>query len=565
MEKERLDKYYEILEKIIDMTCCPPQEFDRDKFIELLREFAVFFRLSKGVSEFYLNTLKEEEGVGEIMCDYDNGKGGHPVVQIRVVPPSGVVMKGTLYMADDEEPLTDEEYRMVEMVHRHLLAFIARNRLQRTVSQFAFTDEDGYNNRRYMMRHIHHLINDGEQYGQVAACINIKNFGAVNHELGRKNGDIILRKYYEYYLNELGDKGVISRLGGDNFILFFPMEMKDKILESFGGIPIIYDEEKGSRITISSRAGVYFTTKDSELTKPGQIMDRIYPAVQIARNNSIDLVVYDQEMLKRREHLVKIRNQFAEGIAKKEIVAFYQPKVDVNTGEVVGAEALARWFKDGQMVMPAEFIPILEMNMDICTLDFYIFDRVCADIRKWIDEGRNVPRVSVNFSRKHLNDPDLLGHILEIINRHEIRRKYVEIELTETTSDVEFKELTRIVFGLHREGIRTSVDDFGNGFSSLNLIRSIPWDVVKIDRSLLPMDEDRDESITTRMYRHVVSMANDIGMECVTEGVETYKQVELLKENQCHIAQGFYFDKPMPVEEFEKLLSGEPYADKINK
>ena len=213
--------------------------------------------------------------------------------------------------------------------------------------------------------------------------------------------------------------------------------------------------------------------------------------------------------------------------------------------------------------MPMEFIPILELNMDICKLDFYMFETVCRDIRKWLDEGKTVPRISVNFSRKHLGNPDVLGKILEIINRYEIRRKYIEIELTETTTDVEFKDLNRLVTGLRREGIYTSVDDFGNGFSSLNLIRAIPWDVIKIDRSLLPEVTDRDEELTSRMYRHIVAMANDIGLECVTEGVETKKQIDLLKENNCRIAQGFFFDRPMAEEEFAPLLEGTPYSEKL--
>jgi EAL domain-containing protein (putative c-di-GMP-specific phosphodiesterase class I) len=330
------------------------------------------------------------------------------------------------------------------------------------------------------------------------------------------------------------------------------------------GTPIVYDEENNKKLMVSARAGVYVATPDMELTKPPQIMDRVYPAIQIAKQNGLNVVFYDQALLERREHATNVRKQFAEAIAKREIVAYYQPKVDVKTGKVVGAEALCRWFRNGKMVMPMEFIPILEMNMDICDLDFYMFETVCRDIRRWLDEGREVPRVSVNFSRKHLSDPDLLGHILEIINRYELRRKYLEVELTETTSDVEFNNLNRIVTGLHREGIFTSVDDFGNGYSSLNLIRAIPWDVVKIDRSLLPMDGMNEDDITSRMYKHVVSMANDIGLECVTEGVETLKQVQLLQDNKCPIAQGFYFSKPLPVEEFEKLLGGTPFADKLS-
>lgn len=561
MNEEKLEKYYRLMEKITDMTCS--FEFDRGKFISLLREFCELFRISKGVTEFYLTVKMEQMGRGEVLVDYDNGKEGIPVVQLRINPPSGVVIKGTLYMAKGDEPLSELEREKVEMVYRLVMAFIARNRLQRTVERFALTDEDGFANRRSLMRYLDSIIFSNEQYHNTAACINLKNFSTINQEVGRKNGDIILRAYYDYLKNEIGEKGHICRLGGDNFILFFRDELKDKILSDFNGIPIIYDYENDRRVIVSARAGVYSITEEEPFTNPPQIMDKIYPAIQIAKQNDLNVVFYDRKLAEMRENMTKIRKQFAQALAKKEIVAYYQPKVDVNTGKVVGAEALCRWFREGKMVMPMEFIPILEMSMDICKLDFYMLEAVCRNLKKWIGEGRKVPRISVNFSRKHLSDPDFLKHILEMINRYELESRYFEVELTETTTDVEFKKLNQIVMELHKEGIHTSVDDFGNGYSSLNLIRSIPWDVVKIDRSLLPMDEEEENGITNCMYKHVVSMASDMGLECITEGVETKKQVELLIETKCPVAQGFYFDKPLPEDAFKQLLEGAPYLEKL--
>ena len=207
------------------------------------------------------------------------------------------------------------------------------------------------------------------------------------------------------------------------------------------------------------------------------------------------------------------------------------------------------------MVPPGDFIPILEQSNDICKLDFYMLDHVCRDLCRWIKEGRKVVRVSVNFSRKHLRDEYLLEHIMEIIEKNEAPHEYVEIELTETTTDVEFRGLKKVVNGLQMEGVYTSVDDFGMGYSSLNLIREIPWNVLKIDRCFLPTEEDGEESVTNIMFKHVVAMAKDLGLECVTEGVETHDQLDILKENNCDVAQGFYFDRPLPVEEFEERLA----------
>ena len=152
-------------------------------------------------------------------------------------------------------------------------------------------------------------------------------------------------------------------------------------------------------------------------------------------------------------------------------------------------------------------------------------------------------------------DVDLLKHLMEIIDRNNVPHEYIEVELTETTTDVEFRDLKRVVEGLQSEGVHTSVDDFGIGYSSLNLIKEIPWNVLKIDRSFLPVSEDGETSPRTVMFKYVVAMAKELGLECIAEGVETEEQLDVLRSNKCQLAQGFFFDMPLPVEEFEKRLT----------
>ena len=157
-------------------------------------------------------------------------------------------------------------------------------------------------------------------------------------------------------------------------------------------------------------------------------------------------------------------------------------------------------------------------------------------------------------------DFDLLEHIIGLIDRHSIPHHFIEIELTETTTDVEFKDLKRVVNGLQQAGICTSVDDFGMGYSSLNLIREIPWNVLKVDRSFLPLENETEDSTRSIMFKYVVAMAKELGLECIAEGVETKGQLEVLRENQCLVAQGYYFDKPLPVDSFEEKLDMHCYA-----
>ena len=149
-------------------------------------------------------------------------------------------------------------------------------------------------------------------------------------------------------------------------------------------------------------------------------------------------------------------------------------------------------------------------------------------------------------------DIDLLEHLMEIIDRNNVPHEYIEVELTETTTDVEFRDLKRVVGGLRDTGVCTSVDDFGIGYSSLNLIKELPWKVLKIDKSILPVNSEDERSV---MFKYVVAMAKEMGLECIAEGVETDEQVDILKKNGCDFAQGFRFARPMPMDEFEKKLT----------
>ena len=172
-----------------------------------------------------------------------------------------------------------------------------------------------------------------------------------------------------------------------------------------------------------------------------------------------------------------------------------------------------------------------------------------------------VVRISVNLSRRHMMDPDLFEHIVEIIDQHSIPHDLIEIELTETTTDVEFKDLKRVVTQLQDAGINASVDDFGIGYSSLNLIKQIPWDVLKLDKSIIP-SKGEDVERGSKMFAHVISMAHEIGMKCVAEGIETEEQLDIMRHYGCRIAQGFLFDKPLPVDDFEQRLALGNYVER---
>ena len=556
---EKNELFVSYMERLIRLTHIEP--FDRESYKELIVEICDTYNLSKGAIEFYTTPHMEQLGKGEVFCDFDNGKDSTILLRIRIESSTKAVIIGTLYTTNDFEDYTNEELTELDTMLRIIIGFVSRKRLLRMLENFGFYDIDGYRNFRSFARYIDIANAENRLGGMVAFHIDLHNFTMVNQEVGRDNGDIVLKKYYDLLTETIGDKGIIARLGGDKFIGVLNRSIKRQVFDLFSGTTISINEASDQKIYISAATGVFMIPNPFMLMTYGDIMDKIMLAGMTAkRQSSGSIVVYDEKMKNSQSHVKKVQTEFREALKNEEFHVYYQPKVDIETKKLKGSEALCRWIKDKTIIPPNDFIPILEMNTDICQLDFYMLDHVCKDIRRWLDEGKEVVRVSVNFSRKHLIDVNVLEKIIATIDKNNVPHEYIEIELTETTTDVLFSDLRRVVCGLQEQGIWTAVDDFGVGYSSLNLIRDLPWNVLKIDKSFVPTNVEEESSIQNKMFKHVISLAHDLGLECVIEGVETLDQLEVLRLNKCNIAQGYFFDKPLPLEDYENRLNERFYS-----
>ncbi|MCR5706821.1 MAG: GGDEF domain-containing phosphodiesterase [Ruminococcus sp.] len=518
-------------------------------------------RISKVVVFFYDSLKDEATGKGRSTCVFNTGEECVVAISDRLVTEINSVAVCEVSIAKDAEPWSYTERERITLALKTTMTFISRLRLKHVTDKLTFYDPDGFHNLRYFIGHMEKLALEDRLVGKVALHFNLKHFSLVNQQVGRNAGSIAMKGYYNTLNDDLDDESTVCRCGGDNFIMICSRSELDRVLRYLSGAAVIYDRDTGDRVMVSACTGVFIIPEGFELNSPGDIIDKVISASQSARQPQNDDVVYFNEvMVANKERIVHLQQLFPSAIQNEEFLVYYQPKVDIDTGEISGAEALCRWLRDGCIVPPADFIPIFEQNSDVCKLDFYMLEHVCRDIRRWLDEGRHVVPVSVNFSRKHMADVDLQEHIVEIIDKYRIPHSFIEVELTETYTDVEFRDLKKLVSGLQWEGIGTSVDDFGVGYSSLKLLTDIPWDVLKVDRSFLPVDEDNDNSCRAILFTHVVSMAQKLGMECIAEGVETVHQVQVLRENNCRYAQGFLFDKPLPVEKFENKLSERHYS-----
>ena len=533
--------------------------FDIPAIYAALAELCKLLRVSKVVTTFYASTADEGREQGDSFVCYDSGETHVPVSSMRFETPLHSVIVCNVFQAKGAVPLTDQELKRVQSIQRMMISFTDRTNQDKIIQKLTYCDAEGYHNLRYFYEQIMKLVAAGQIVGRTAVRLNLRRFSMVNDQVGRLAGDRLLRKYCDALESAFNGSGVLCRLGGDNFVLLFETAYLPRVVQCLEGLPVIYDPEGMQRVEISADAGIYSITDPDEVHEPGDIMERIIPAYLIARkDNTSGIIYYSEDLQQQKNRAVEIQRIFQSALDTNEFLVYYQPKVDVETRELVGAEALCRWMHDGRLIPPLEFIPSLERGTDICRLDFYMLDHVCKDIRRWADTGMPLVKISVNLSRRHMMDPDLFEHIVEIIDRNGVPHEYIEIELTETTTDVEFRDLKRIVNNLQEAGISTSVDDFGVGYSSLNLIKEIPWNVLKLDKSILPSADENQER-GNRMFAHVVAMAHEIGLRCVAEGVETQKQLDIMRHYGCRIAQGFLFDRPLPVKAFEERLNKHDY------
>lgn len=245
-----------------------------------------------------------------------------------------------------------------------------------------------------------------------------------------------------------------------------------------------------------------------------------------------------------------IEDDMKNALLDNQFVMYLQPKYSISTGKIIGAEALARWIHPQKgMISPAEFVPIFEQNGFILKLDQIIWDSACKKLRSWIDSGITPVPISVNISREYIHTFDVVGELMHLVKKYDIPIHYLELEITEST---DAEGVSDVVSRLKEAGFTMLMDDFGSGYSSLNMLKTTQFDVLKIDREFL--SEFMESSRGRKIISHTISMSQDIGLDIIAEGVETKEQAKFLSDCGCDAAQGFFYSRPVTQEEFDRQL-----------
>lgn len=258
---------------------------------------------------------------------------------------------------------------------------------------------------------------------------------------------------------------------------------------------------------------------------------------------------------KDKKMLVEEINEATMEAALKEgaFETFLQPKYELQNERIVGAEALVRWMSGGKnFLYPDCFIPIFEKNGFIINLDLYMFEKVCKIIRSWREAGIEAVAVSVNFSKQHLLNEHFAQELGEIADAWKTPRNFLEIEITESMAMEDIGQMRRSFAALRKEGFSVALDDFGSGYSSLGFLKDMPIDTVKLDKTFFHKVENHQKFMT--VIKHILLMAHELDLSVVAEGIETEAQINLLRQLDCDMVQGFYYDKPMRASAFEDKL-----------
>ena len=380
---------------------------------------------------------------------------------------------------------------------------------------------------------------------------DIDRFKSINDIHGMSKGDDVLIHIARVLKDSFGLDDNYGRMHSDLFAYIISYNNKGEIIKQIEKLRKKINQNEFD-FDINTSFGIYLV---NDRQVPINLMcDRAMMAVKTIKGDVLKFCAfydeqYRSDMLKANE----IEKDMQESLERGDFKMYLQPKFRLSDNKMVGAEALCRWMHPTKgMIPPLDFIPLFEKNGFILRLDEYMWEQACSTLRRWIDSGIEPIPLSVNISRYHIKYNDLESVFTRLINKYNISSSLLTLELTESLFLDNPEELNRVMSGLQRMGFKLEVDDFGSGFSSLNMIRNITVDTIKMDKDFL--DSEIASEKGKIVVNHTIGMAKDLNLQVIAEGVETKEHVDFLKNSRCDVAQGYYFAKPMPLDEFDKLL-----------
>ena len=412
----------------------------------------------------------------------------------------------------------------------------------------------GLYSRNFFFEYAHRLFHYSPELHMDAIVMNIERFHTINAVNGRDFGDEVIRTIGgEIRGFLLETEGIASRFEGDRFAMYCAPQtdyqaLLDRIQSKVNGL--------SQNVSVHLRMGV---KPWQDGVEPESMFDCARAACNMVRGDYQNpLMIYDEDMRKRELLNQRLLNDLRGAVENRQLTVFYQPKYDIQCDppRLGSAEALIRWnHPELGMILPGDFVPLFERNGQISIVDTFVWHETAAQIRRWEEKfGRRIP-VSVNLSRADVFDPTLVDRLERIVRDNGLSFGDMKLEVTESAYTDKANDLLEVVHDLRQLGFEIEMDDFGSGYSSLNMLSAMPIDVLKMDMKFVRNIENNEKDL--RLVKLILDIARNLKLRVVAEGVETEGQLKLLRDAGCDLVQGYYFSRPLPPEAFEALIERE--------
>ena len=524
LEAVELVKKYEINVIILDLNM---PHMDGFEFMDYMRRSSAYSNIPIVVNTQYGQEENEIKALAMGAQDFISKPYNIEIVQHRV---RNVIVKEQL-----EEQILEAE--MDKKLIRKMKDVIEKDALTGIYTREAFC------------KYTQDMLQMNPETDYVLMRLDVERFKIINDLFGTKVGDMVLNIIAQKLKKKLQGIGTYGRIAGDNFVCCFPegtINMEDIGLQHDPDI-----EELQLKYDITLYYGVYRITDRS--VSINLMCDRAEMVIRTIKGNYLKRIAYyDDELRMKMLEEQQLTNDMQSGLKNGEFCIFLQPIYDVNSDNITTAEALVRWNHATKgIISPGIFIPLFERNGLITKLDRYVWELACKSIRSSIDNGETVVPISVNVSRINLFLPNLGEELVALLDQYHLEPHHLKLEITESAYTKDQKQLLDAIMKLKEKGFTIVMDDFGSGYSSLNVLKDMPIDVVKVDMSFInDVSTSRKADV---IMMNMVRMAKEIGITVVVEGVETEDQLQYLKSINCDQIQGFLYSKPVPEAVFHSM------------
>ena len=389
---------------------------------------------------------------------------------------------------------------------------------------------------------------------------DIKHFKYFNDTYSYKTGNELLADYAKLLINNKENFLYGSRVVSDNMVTvgLYDFDDKDELHQQICLRNTLIENAlrkkyKCNRLRICT--GMYFIDKNNNNIDAETVISNCNLARKIARENAREdsVVIFKEEMSSKINHEIEILSTIDSAIKNNELITYYQPKINSESGTICGAEALVRWKKpDGTIIYPDQFVPIIERSGQIIQVDYFMYQQVFQFISERFKAGKSIVPISINVSRQHFKKLEIINYVKSLQRVYDIPPQYVEFEITETVCMEDTAKAMNFIRTFHEMGFKVSMDDFGSGYSSLYLLSELPIDIIKMDKCFLQSEDLQDKERV--IISNIINMTHQLDITALCEGVETSQQSEFLTSVGCDIQQGFYFSRPVTGAKFQEIL-----------